>query len=143
LKIVKGYSQSYILTDVRIFVGLLSTIFGAVLAYLSVTRDYSEYRTVAVCFVSIYFVLNLTLEVILRFFNKRLIFSGKGIGGCIKVKSSVLSPDTKYVLSVYKNEKKVPREIILDFCELFDREGVLLHERFLERLDSSMSDKDD
>ncbi|EJW03680.1 hypothetical protein EDEG_00168 [Edhazardia aedis USNM 41457] len=134
LRVEMKYKQSHLFTDLRIFVGLVSTIMSVYLTYLSMNKEFKEYKYICFVIVGVFAVLNGLLELILRVFARGTIFSGKKEDERICVYSNISRADTNYIVMVYKDGKLIPDKYNKDVRDLFDEDGMLLHKLFIEEL---------
>ncbi|KAM0673743.1 Signal peptidase complex subunit 2 [Gurleya vavrai] len=134
LRVEHNYKQSHLITDFRIIVGLISTGLAAFLTYLSVYQEFKIYKETAICILVSYFFLNGVLEIVMRYLNKGCIFQGTNDKGTIKVYSNIKAPDTNYILMVYRNGKDIPEKFNKNVCDLFNEEGLFLHEIFINEV---------
>lgn len=142
LRTEQEYKQNHFIVDLRIAIGVISTLAAAYLTYLSVYVDFKDYKNKAIALLGIYFALNGLLELVMKCTQKGKVFYGKNERGTISVYTSVKTPDTNYVVLVYKDKSVIPTKYNRNICELFDEEGVLQHEVFLNDIDAFFKEED-
>ncbi|KAF7683521.1 Signal peptidase complex subunit 2 [Astathelohania contejeani] len=130
-------TENFLFTDFRIAVGIVSTILASILAYLSITYDFNEYKTICAIFLLIYFVSNIIVEAISNIFRRNVIYVGKKEDKRISVKSILKGPNTIYTLLVDSNGSV--SKYTKDIRDLFDEEGMFLHNIFFNELKKEMS----
>ncbi|KAL0265693.1 UNVERIFIED_CONTAM: hypothetical protein PYX00_011407 [Menopon gallinae] len=107
LTTVLGWKQCHTISDIRIFVGLVSIVSAAITLYLSLNVDFSVYKPFVVVLLSVYFALNVLLEIFLFIFPEP-VFKGEKNGSVIVVKSDVKEPHPIYTLAIFRNGESVP-----------------------------------
>lgn len=132
---VLGWRQHHVVTDIRIFVGLLSIASAAITLYLSLYVDFVAYKPYVVVLLSVYFVLNIALEVFLFFFPEP-VFKGEKNGTLLVVKSEVNEPHPIYTLMIFRGGEKVPAKYTKSVYDLFYSNGVLIHDEYLRDIEA-------
>lgn len=122
---VKKYKQKTFLVDLKIFVGIISTVVACVIAYLSVYKEFSEYRNMLIIGLSIYFTINMMVWVVEKMQKATFKFEN------ISVETNVNPPSPVYTVMVYEKEKLIPEKYTKSVFDLFTEEGRLLHEEVL------------
>ncbi|KRH94100.1 putative Signal peptidase complex subunit 2 protein, partial [Pseudoloma neurophilia] len=134
--------QNHCLTNIKIFIGLLSIILAIIITYLSMTKDFNDCYSILFVIITVYFILNLTYEIILRMFNwQTIIYQGKMIKnektGELTVRSINSSELNNFLFQIsFKPENKETKslEISLEIYKLFDQKGLLLNDTIDEEI---------
>ncbi|KCZ75509.1 hypothetical protein H311_03512 [Anncaliia algerae PRA109] len=127
------FTRSYFLVDLRIAIGIISTICSLVVVYFSLYHEFVFYKPYVTWLLSIYFGLNISLECYFYFF-KNPVFSGRNKKSkTIKVFTAIKSPDTKYYIDYYND--KVKKSHTIEMTEVFGDKGTLFHEKCFEIFD--------
>lgn len=134
------YKQDFMVTDARIVIGLVSTGLAILLTYLSLNKEFKEYKIMACYILAAYFLINGIAEILIRIVNKGSVFKGRNENGFINVVTNIGAPDTNYVVMVYKDDKVIPEKYNNNVCDLFDEDGMLLHEIYLKEIDAFFKD---
>lgn len=125
---VKKSKQSMLLTDVRIMVGLMSTVIAGVIAYLSMKTEFVDHKWILIVLIAIYLVANAILDLYSRYFGTSIVYDN------MTVSTTFSPPDPTYVVIVYSKDKLIPDKYIKSIFDLFDSNGKLFHEEFLNDL---------
>ncbi|KAM0676626.1 hypothetical protein BDAP_002836 [Binucleata daphniae] len=140
LRVHHKYKQNNLLTDLKIFIGLCSTIVAVIITYYSMTQDFVDYKALAAYLLIFYFTINGFLEFVVRFVNKGCIFRGTNEAGSIRIYSKLPQPNTNYILIAFLNNKTIPIKWNKNVCDLFDEEGTFLHKQFYSEIDTFFSE---
>lgn len=130
-----GWKQLHIVTDIRIFVGLVSIVSAAITLYLSLYVDFVAYKPYVVVLLALYFALNIALEVFLFFFPEP-VFKGEKDGALLVVKSEIKEPYPIYTLILHRDGEKVPTKYTKSVYDLFYSNGVLIHDEYLQDIEA-------
>lgn len=134
LKHERGFKQKQLFTDMRIVVGLFSVACAIITCYISMYKDFSDYKNELVVLLGIYFSLNFLLEIWTMLFFRNVIFEGTNKDGSVRIDGFNRAVDTNYKLIIYRNGKVVPGTFSKSVYELYDESGVLDHETFLKEI---------
>ncbi|RVD90815.1 Microsomal signal peptidase subunit SPC25-like [Tubulinosema ratisbonensis] len=127
------FTTSFFITDLRIFVGIVSTFCAVLVLYFSLYTEFSFYKPYATVLLLTYFLSNFLLEAYFFFF-KNPVYVGKNKSGKkVRVFSQVNMPKTVYVLE-YVVDKVVKRKEI-EMTEVFGDKGTLFHEICFKKFD--------
>lgn len=126
---VRHSKQSKTSTDVKIVVGLISTVIASVVGYISVRFDFEAYKMVLTILIALYFTINFLVEVYLWCTGSSFVFSDK------VVSTKINFPDPTYVMLVYNKNKLIPNKYTKSVFDLFDSDGRLMHEEFIDDLE--------
>lgn len=143
LRVHHQYKQNNLLTDFKIVIGVISTVIAGFVTYLSVSKEFVDYKSLVTYLLLLYFGLNGFLEVINRFVNKGCIFHGKNESGNIKIYTKIPQPDTSYIMIAFRNDKTIPIKWTKNVCDLFNEEGLFLHKKFYDEIDTFFNDNKD
>ncbi|KAG5859557.1 microsomal signal peptidase 25 kDa subunit [Encephalitozoon hellem] len=125
---VKNSKQSKASTDIKIVIGLISTAIALVVAYLSTTSEFEHHRNIIALLTLFYFIINLLGEIYFRYVGSSMVFEDR------VVSTNISAPDPTYVLLVYNKNKLIPSKYTKSVFDLFDSNGRLVHEEFLDDL---------
>lgn len=132
---VLKWKQHHVVTDVRIFVGLISIISAAITLYFSLYVDFVVYKPYVAVLLAVYFVLNIALEVFLFFFPEP-VFKGEKDGAFLVVKSEIKEPYPIYTLILHRDGEKVPTKYTKSVYDLFYSNGILIHDEYLRDIEA-------
>ncbi|AFN82580.1 Microsomal signal peptidase subunit SPC25-like protein [Encephalitozoon romaleae SJ-2008] len=125
---VRNSRQSKASTDIKIVIGLISTAIASVVAYLSVTSEFEYHRRIIAVLTLLYFIINILGEVYFRYIGFSMVFEDR------VVSTNISAPDPTYVILVYNKNKLIPSKYTKSVFDLFDSNGRLVHEEFLDDL---------
>lgn len=125
---VRSSRQSKASTDIKIVVGLISTAIALVVAYLSITSEFEYHRHIIAVLTLLYFIINILAEVYFRYTGFSMVFEDR------VVSTKISAPDPAYVILVYNKNKLIPSKYTKSVFDLFDSNGRLVQEEFLDDL---------
>lgn len=131
---VLGLKQHYLMSDIKISIGIISIVSAGILVYMSMNIDFIVYKPYAIIILVLYFTSNLLLEAYLLFFPEPT-FKGKKGEVSLVVRSEVKSPHPIYILKVCSGKSKIPKKYTKSLYDLFYSDGILLHEKYLSDLE--------
>lgn len=127
---VKESKQSKTSIDIKISIGLISTAIACVVLYVSMNSDFEANKSMLTALTASYFVINFLMEVYFWFVGgTSFVFSDK------TVYTRISPPDPTYVVIVYNKNKLIPSKYTKSVFDLFDSDGKLVHEEFLDDLE--------
>lgn len=129
------WEQNHVVSDVKILIGLVSIASTGIIVYMSLFMDFAVYKPYAIMLLSLYFALNIILEVFL-FFWPEPVFKGTKGKSRLVVRSEVKSPHPVYTLTLYRDGSPVPIKYAKSFYDLFYSNGVLAHEEYLKDIEA-------
>ncbi|ADM11107.2 Microsomal signal peptidase subunit SPC25-like protein [Encephalitozoon intestinalis ATCC 50506] len=132
---VGNSKQSKVSTDIKIAIGLISTVIASAVAYFSLTSEFEYHKQVITILTLIYFVINILGEIYFRWTGSSMVFKDR------VVSTSVSAPDPTYVIMVYNKNKLIPSKYTKSMFDLFDSNGRLIHEEFLDDLQGLLKSK--
>eukprot|EP00866_Antonospora_locustae_P000768 jgi/Antlo1/768/598 len=135
---VLGWKQHHFVTDIRIFVGLVSIITAAITLCLSLYIDFVVYKPYVAVLLSLYFSLNIALEIVLFLFPEP-VFKGEKDGSLLVVRSEIKEPHPMYTIMLFRDGGKVPTKYTKSVYDLFYSDGVLIHEEYLRDIETLFS----
>nr|XP_013180895.1 unnamed protein product [Papilio xuthus] len=121
----KNYKQNTFVVDLKIFIGIISSILACGIAYCSVNYDFEEYRFLLIIALSIYFTLNTIVWIVEKARKTTFRF------GNLSVVTDVQPPSPVYTIMVYEGDKLIPEKYNKSIFDLFADDGRLLHEKVL------------
>lgn len=123
-------SQCNLGTDIKIVIGLISTVIAVSVTYLSVYTDFNDHKFYLMLLCSAYFVLNAVGEMYAKLRGNVFKFNNA------KVYTSINAPNPIYTILVYSDKNPIPKKYSKSVCDLFDEDGRLQHTNFLDDLDN-------
>lgn len=126
---VKKSRQSKTSTDVKIAVGLVSSAIAVAVGLISVRLDFATHKQLLTALIGAYFVLNILAEIYFWHAGTSFVFSDR------VVSTKINSPDPAYNVLVYNRGKLIPRKYTKSVFDLFDSDGTLIHEEFIDDLE--------
>ncbi|TBU06214.1 putative Spc25 microsomal signal peptidase [Hamiltosporidium magnivora] len=144
LKYEMKYKQCNFVSNLRIFIGMISVIITVIIAYLSVNQDFKDYKQLCVAGVTTYFLINFLGDFIIRITGcSKYIFMGGSKEENFKISSFTDVENATYNLLIYKDAIEVPRKYVKKVNQLFYKDGAMIHEIFLEDLKNLFVEKED
>ncbi|KAF9764427.1 Signal peptidase complex subunit 2 [Nosema granulosis] len=122
---VKNYKQKTFLVDLKILMGVISTIVACAIAYLSVNYEFQEYKNMLILGLSVYFGVNTIVWVVEK--TQKATFKFEDIS----VFTDIQAPSPIYTIMVYEGDKLIPEKYTKSVFDLYTEEGRMLHEKVL------------
>ncbi|KAH9411957.1 microsomal signal peptidase [Ordospora pajunii] len=123
---VKNSRQSTVPADIKIITGLASAAITAATMYMSITSEFKQHKSIMAVLVVVYFVINILMEIYERWNGKSMVFGTK------VVSTTINASDAIYTVIVHDINQPTPSKYTRSIFELFDSDGKLIHERFVE-----------
>ncbi|KAM0671436.1 microsomal signal peptidase [Ordospora colligata] len=123
---VKNSKQSTVSSDIKISTGLVSAAITGATVYISLTSEFKQHKSIMTVLVVAYFVINILVEIYERWNGKSMVFGSK------TVSTTINASDAIYTVVVHDSTQPTPNKYTRSVFELFDSDGKLIHERFIE-----------
>ncbi|WUR05095.1 putative signal peptidase complex subunit 2 [Vairimorpha necatrix] len=130
-------------TDFTLAVGITSTILAAFLAYFSTHYEFEEYKTYLIFSLIFYCGFNSVVYIcdLLRTTTFKFTLVKENEKVEMRVCTDISPPNPVYTILVYKNDKLIPEKWSKSVFDLFNKDGVLQADEFLDQVNEFFNKK--